>query len=189
MSNLAVPAAPRRRWLAFVPLAVFIALAALFLIGLQGDPQKLPSALIGKPVPDFSLSALEGIDRPGLATADLSGAVTVVNVFASWCIPCHEEHPQLVELARDSRIRMAGINQKDQPENARRFLERNGNPYQRIGVDPNGRAAIEWGVYGVPETFIVGRDGRILYKHVGPITPQILTARIKPQIEAALAAR
>ena len=189
MSNMAVPAAPRRRWLAFVPLAVFIGLATLFLIGLQGDPQKLPSALIGKPVPDFSLGALEGIDRPGLATADLSGAVTVVNVFASWCIPCHEEHPQLVELARDSRIRMAGINQKDQPENARRFLERNGNPYQRVGVDPNGRAAIEWGVYGVPETFIVGRDGRILYKHVGPITPQILTARIKPQIEAALAAR
>lgn len=190
MTEASVPAAPKRRsWLPLLPLAVFIGLAVLFLVGLQGDPQKLPSALIGKPAPTFALAALDGIGRPGFSNADLQGQVTVVNVFASWCIPCHEEHPVLVELAKDTRIRMAGINQKDQPDNARRFLARGGNPYQFVGVDPNGRAAIDWGVYGVPETFIVGRDGHILYKHVGPITPQTLVSRIRPQIEAALAAR
>jgi cytochrome c biogenesis protein CcmG, thiol:disulfide interchange protein DsbE len=112
--------------------------------------------------------------------------VTVVNVFASWCLPCHEEHPFLMELARDSRIRIAGINQKDQPDNARRFLGRNGNPYHLIGVDPAGRTVIDWGVYGVPETFIVERDGRIAFKHVGPITAEVLAGSIRPALEAAL---
>jgi cytochrome c biogenesis protein CcmG, thiol:disulfide interchange protein DsbE len=190
MSGVEAGPAPKRRlWLPLVPLAVFIGLAILFLIGLKGDPQKLPSALIGKPAPTFVLQPLEGIDRPGFSDADLKGQVTVVNVFASWCIPCHEEHPMLVELAKDGRIRMAGINEKDQPDNARRFLGRNGNPYHLVGVDPSGRTAIDWGVYGVPETFIVGRDGRIAYKHVGPITPQVLADRIRPEIEKALAAR
>jgi cytochrome c biogenesis protein CcmG/thiol:disulfide interchange protein DsbE len=179
---------PRTRsWLVFLPLAVFAGLVGIFVIGLSGDPQRLPSALIGRPAPQFALAPLDGIDRPGFATADLAGQVTVVNVFASWCIPCHEEHPLLMELARDGRIRIAGINQKDQPDNARRFLGRNGNPYRFVGVDPNGRAAIDWGVYGVPETFIVGRDGRIAFKHVGPITPAVLAAVIRPEIEKALA--
>ena len=187
MSEIVDNPAPRRRpWLALVPLAVFAGLVGLFLIGLKGDPQRLPSALIGREAPVFSLEPLSESGRPGFSTADLKGQVTVVNVFASWCVPCHEEHPMLVELARDSRIRMAGINQKDQPDNARRFLGRNGNPYQLIGVDPNGRASIDWGVYGVPETFIVGRDGRIAYKHVGPITPQSLAGVIRPEIEKAL---
>ncbi|QCK85112.1 DsbE family thiol:disulfide interchange protein [Phreatobacter aquaticus] len=183
------PAPRRRAWLALLPLVLFVGLVVLFVVGLRGDPQRLPSALIGRDAPVFSLAPLPESGRPGFSTADLKGQVTVVNVFASWCVPCHEEHPMLVELARDTRIRMAGINQKDQPDNARRFLGRNGNPYQLIGVDPNGRASIDWGVYGVPETFIVGRDGRIAYKHVGPITQQSLATVIRPEIEKALARR
>ncbi len=187
MSDTAAPAPKRRSWLAFLPLALFAALVAVFVVGLRGDPQRLPSALIGRPAPQFDLAPLEGIDRPGFRRADLAGHVTVVNVFASWCIPCHEEHPFLMELAKDARIRMAGINQKDQPDNARRFLGRNGNPYALVGVDPAGRAVIDWGVYGVPETFIVGRDGTILFKHVGPITAQVLAGVIRPEVEKALA--
>lgn len=187
MTEATAPAPRRRSWLALLPLAIFAGLVAIFVIGLQGDPQRLPSALIGRPAPAFALAPLEGIDRPGLATADLAGQVTLVNVFASWCIPCHEEHPFLMELSRDGRIVLAGINQKDQPDNARRFLGRNGNPYARIGVDPQGRASIDWGVYGVPETFVVGRDGRIAFKHVGPITRENLVSVIRPAIEAALA--
>ncbi len=181
-------AAPRRRsLLAFLPLVIFAGLVVVFLIGLRGDPQKLPSALIGKPAPQVALPPVEGVDRPGLTTAALQGQVTLVNVFASWCIPCHEEHPFLMELAKDSRFRLAGINQKDQPDNARRFLGRNGNPYALVGADTSGRASIEWGVYGVPETFVVGRDGVILFKHVGPITAESLRDRLRPEIEKALA--
>lgn len=176
-----------RSWLAFLPLIVFGGLVAVFVIGLRGDPQRLPSALVGRQAPQFSLAPLEGIGRPGFASADLRGQVTVVNVFASWCIPCHEEHPFLMELAKDNRIRIAGINQKDQPDNARRFLGRNGNPYHLVGIDPAGRTVIDWGVYGVPETFIVGRDGTILFKHVGPITEAILANVIRPAVEKALA--
>lgn len=187
MTDAAPPKPRSRSWLAFLPLIVFGGLVAIFVIGLQGDPQRLPSALVGRPAPQFALAPLEGIDRPGLATADLMGNVTVVNVFASWCIPCHEEHPFLMELAKDTRIRIAGINQKDQPDNARRFLGRSGNPYTRVGVDPTGRAAIDWGVYGVPETFIVGRDGTIRFKHVGPITQAVLDTLFRPEIEKALA--
>ena len=181
-------AAPRRRsFLAFLPLVIFAGLVVVFLIGLRGDPQKLPSALIGKPAPQVALPPVEGVDRPGLTTAALQGQVTLVNVFASWCIPCHEEHPFLMELAKDSRFRLAGINQKDQPDNARLFLGRNGNPYALVGADMSGRASIEWGVYGVPETFVVGRDGVILFKHVGPITAESLRDRLRPEIEKALA--
>jgi len=179
----------RRNILVFVPLVVFLGLAVLFFVGLSGNPQRIPSALIGKPAPTFALPALDGIDKPGLSTADFKGAVTVVNVFASWCIPCHEEHPVLMEMAKDTRFQLVGINNKDQPDNARRFLGRNGNPYGRVGVDSAGRASIDWGVYGVPETFIVGRDGTIAYKHIGPITPQNLVSRVMPEIEKALAAR
>jgi cytochrome c biogenesis protein CcmG/thiol:disulfide interchange protein DsbE len=187
VTDTAAPAPKRRSWFAYLPLALFAALVAVFIVGLRGDPQRLPSALIGRPAPQFDLAPLAGIDRPGFRTADLAGHVTVVNVFASWCIPCHEEHPFLMELARDGRFRIAGINQKDQPDNARRFLGRNGNPYALVGVDPAGRAVIDWGVYGVPETFIVGRDGTILFKHVGPITAQVLAGIIRPEVEKALA--
>jgi cytochrome c biogenesis protein CcmG/thiol:disulfide interchange protein DsbE len=186
--------APRRRmWLVLLPLAVFLALAALFFFRLgSGDPSRLPSALIGRSVPDINLPPIEGLTRdgkpvPGLVSADFRGAVTLVNVWASWCVPCHEEAPLLAKLAEDSRLKLVGINYKDRPDNARRFLGRYGNPFVATGADVNGRASIEWGVYGVPETFIVGRDGRIAYKLVGPITEANLERAVKPAIEKALA--
>lgn len=180
---------PRRPRLVFLlPLAVFVALAAIFLIRLEtgGDREAIPSALVGKPVPEFDLPPLPGVGQPGLKGSDLKGTVTVVNVFASWCGPCRIEHPQLIELARDERIRLVGINYKDVPANAVRFLDELGNPYAAIGVDQNGRAAIDWGVYGVPETFVVDADGIIRHKHIGPIDPGALEATVLPAIEAAL---
>jgi len=125
---------------------------------------------------------------PGLDPAVFKGKVSVVNVWASWCVPCHDEAPLLLQLAGDPRIRVVGINYKDQADNARRFLGRYGNPFTASGADANGRAAIEWGVYGVPETFIIGRDGHIAYKLVGPITPDNLDGVVKPEIEKALSA-
>ena len=182
---------PRRRLLVLVPLAVFLALAVLFFIRLGGDPSKLPSALIGQPAPATDLPPLAGLMRdgketPGVSAATFRNAVTIVNVWASWCVPCHDEAPLLLQLAQDKRIQLVGINYKDQADNARRFLGRYGNPFVATGVDGNGRAAIEWGVYGVPETFVVGRDGKIAYKLIGPITPQNLEAALKPAIEKAL---
>jgi cytochrome c biogenesis protein CcmG/thiol:disulfide interchange protein DsbE len=184
----------RRRMVVLVPLFAFLALAALFMFRLgSGDPSRIPSALIGHPAPQISLPPLPGLERdgkavPGLDSADFKGEVTLLNVWASWCVPCRDEAPLLVALAADQRVRIAGINYKDQADNARRFLGRYGNPFGMNGVDSNGRAAIEWGVYGVPETFVVGRDGRIAYKLIGPITPENLDKALKPAIEKALAA-
>jgi cytochrome c biogenesis protein CcmG, thiol:disulfide interchange protein DsbE len=174
--------ASRLRILYLVPLFVFVALAVLFLIRLYaGDPSRVPSALIGRPVPAFTLEPLPGLAQagqpvPGLSDADLKGRVTVVNVWASWCVPCRQEHPALVELAKNPAVRVVGINYKDNPENARRFLGTLGNPFAAIGIDPNGRAAIDWGVYGVPETFVVGPDGTIRHKHIGPLQPEQMPA-------------
>jgi cytochrome c biogenesis protein CcmG/thiol:disulfide interchange protein DsbE len=182
-----------RRVLVLVPLILFLGIAALFLLRLgAGDPSRLPSALIGRPAPQSELPPVPGLERdgkpvPGIVGADFTGAVTLLNVWASWCVPCHDEAPLLMELAEDRRIRVVGINYKDQPDNARRFLGRYGNPFAAAGADPNGRASIDWGVYGVPETFLVGRDGRIAFKLVGPITPQNYQAVLKPAIENALA--
>jgi cytochrome c biogenesis protein CcmG/thiol:disulfide interchange protein DsbE len=176
-------ARPRSRLIFLLPGLVFLVLAGLFLFQLKWgrNPAELPSVLINKPVPAFRLAPLEGLTAggspvPGLSNEDLKGRVTVVNVWASWCGPCRQEHPLLVELARDPSIRVVGINQKDNPDNARRFLGTLGNPYAAVGVDPNGRASIDWGVYGVPETFIVGPDGTIRHKHIGPLTPESLPA-------------
>jgi cytochrome c biogenesis protein CcmG/thiol:disulfide interchange protein DsbE len=186
--------ARRRRLIVLLPLAVFLALAALFLYRLgAGDPSNLPSVLIGRPVPDTPLPPVEGLVRdgtpvPGIAAADFKGAVSLVNVWASWCVPCHDEAPLLMKLADDKRIRILGINYKDRPDNARRFIGRYGNPFAAVGADVNGRAAIDWGVYGVPETFVVGRDGRIAYKLIGPITAENIQSTLKPQLEKALAA-
>jgi cytochrome c biogenesis protein CcmG/thiol:disulfide interchange protein DsbE len=185
---------PRRKLIVILPLAIFLGLAALFFIRLGGDPARIPSALIGRPAPATQLPPLaslmrDGKQMPGLSPATFKDAVTIVNVWASWCVPCHDEVPLLLQLAQDKRIQLVGINYKDQPDNARRFLGRYGNPFVATGVDPNGRAAIEWGVYGVPETFVVGRDGRIVFKLVGPITAQNLETGLKPEIEKALAAR
>lgn len=176
--------------LALLPLLLFLGFAgvALYMLLSGRDNSVVPSALIGQPAPETELAPLEGVDLPGLSSAGLAGHVTVVNVWASWCAPCRAEHPLLMQLARDERIRIAGLNYKDKPENARRFLGNLGNPYDAIGVDPNGRSAINWGVYGVPETFLVGADGKIHYKHVGPITPQSLQSALKVEVEKALAA-
>ena len=184
----------RRRWVVMLPLIGFLALAALFLLRLYGgDPSKIPSALIGRPAPQTSLPALDGLLRdgaavPGLDPTAFKGKVSVVNVWASWCVPCHDEAPLLTELGKDKRLQLVGINYKDAPDNARRFLGRYGNPFGIVGVDGNGRASIEWGVYGVPETFVVGREGTIVYKLVGPITPDNLRTVLLPQMEKALKA-
>ena len=185
---------PRRRhWLVALPLIGFLAVAALFLLRLYGgDPSKIPSALIGRPAPQTALPALEGLVRngaaiPGLDPAALRGKVSVVNVWASWCVPCHDEAPLFTELAKDARLQMVGINYKDGADNARRFLGRYGNPFGIVGVDSNGRGSIEWGVYGVPETFVVGREGTILYKMVRPVTPENIDSVLRVEIEKALA--
>jgi cytochrome c biogenesis protein CcmG/thiol:disulfide interchange protein DsbE len=184
----------RRRIIVLLPLAIFLALALLFLFRLYaGDPSVLPSALIGHPAPLTGLPPVAGLERdgqqvPGIDPASFKGAVTVLNVWASWCVPCHDEAPLLMQLSHDGRLRLVGINYKDQADNARRFLGRYGNPFAAAGADVNGRAAIEWGVYGVPETFVVGRDARIAYKLVGPITADNFDTVLKPQIDKALAA-
>jgi cytochrome c biogenesis protein CcmG/thiol:disulfide interchange protein DsbE len=184
----------RRSWLMALPLIVFMALAALFWLRLgDGDPSRIPSALIGHPAPQTTLPPLDGLvvngaQVTGLDPASFKGKVSIVNVWASWCVPCHDEAPLLSELGKDTRIQIIGLNYKDTPDNARRFLGRYGNPFTSVGVDGNGRAAIEWGVYGVPETFIVGRDGKIAYKLVGPITPENISGVLKTEIDKAVKA-
>jgi cytochrome c biogenesis protein CcmG, thiol:disulfide interchange protein DsbE len=179
---------PRRRWGVILPFALFIGLAGLFWYALEtGDPSKLPSALIGKPVPQFSLPPLEGLKSEGGAEIESFGASdlvqgdpTIVNVFASWCVPCLEEHPLLMALAAEPGIRIYAINYKDDPASARRFLGRYGNPFSRVGTDTTGRTAIDFGVYGVPETFVISGDGKIAYRHVGPLTEEAITTKILP---------
>ncbi|HEY8262592.1 MAG TPA: DsbE family thiol:disulfide interchange protein [Methylosinus sp.] len=187
------PAAPRRKLALFAPLVAFLLLAVLFFFRLfAGDASRLPSALIGKQAPVFALPALPGF--PGvraLASDDLrQGHVSLVNVFASWCAPCRDEHAQLIALAKDSRlaergVALSGLAYKDDPANARRFLEEVGNPYGAIGVDLAGQVAIDFGVYGVPETFVIRGDGTIAYKFIGPLTRQALEATLMPEIEKA----
>jgi cytochrome c biogenesis protein CcmG, thiol:disulfide interchange protein DsbE len=196
MSEQVTPETPptRRGFLMLLPLIVFAGLAALFWLRLgDGDPSKIPSALIGHAAPQTALPPLAGLtidgtQVPGLDPAIFKGKVSVVNVWASWCVPCHDEAPLFTELGKDKRLQLVGINYKDAPDNARRFLGRYGNPFAVVGVDGNGRAAIEWGVYGVPETFIVGREGTIVYKMVGPVTPDNFDSVLKAQIDKALKA-
>jgi cytochrome c biogenesis protein CcmG/thiol:disulfide interchange protein DsbE len=182
----------RRRLIVLLPLVLFLGLAGLFFFRLgAGDPSRIPSALIGHPAPQTNLPPLEDLTRdgapvPGLGNAAFAGKVTLVNVWASWCIPCHDEIPFLAALAKDKRIQLIGINYKDQAGNARRFLNRYGNPYAAVGVDANGRAAIDWGVYGVPETFLIGRDGKIAYKLVGPIGAENFRQALEPAIARAV---
>lgn len=180
-----------RRLLFLLPLLVFLALSAVFLMQLFSgrDTSLVPSALIGRDAPQTDLPPLEGMSLPGLSSNAFAGQITLVNVWGSWCLPCRQEHPLLMELAKDERFVIAGLNYKDKPENARRFLGDLGNPYDAIGVDQNGRAAIDWGVYGVPETFLVGPEGRIRYKHVGPFTPESVQNDLMPEIEKLLAER
>ncbi|MCG8271716.1 DsbE family thiol:disulfide interchange protein [Aquamicrobium sp. NLF2-7] len=185
------PRPTSRRLFVLLPLALFLALCGVFLAQLMSgrDISEIPSALIGEPAPHTGLPPLPGTDLPGLDSGTFAGKVTLVNVFASWCVPCRDEHPMVMELKRDGRFAVTGLNYKDKPANALKFLTELGNPYTAIGIDENGRAGIDWGVYGVPETFLVGKDGRIAYKHVGPITPASLAQRLMPEIEKALIAQ
>lgn len=175
-----------RMWVMLIPVMVFAALAALFWKGLSGEPSRIPSALINKPAPEFALAAVPGLDVPGFATADLKdGKVSVVNVWASWCAPCRIEHPLLVDLATRGDIALLGINYKDAPDNAARFLRTLGQPFAAVGMDSTGRAAVDWGVYGVPETFVVDGQGLIRYKHIGPLSPESITGTLAAEIEKA----
>jgi len=166
-----------------LPVAIFVAIAGALFVGLSPDrnPQVVPSALIDKPVPTFALPPLQGRTL-GLASDDLKGEVALVNVFASWCGPCRVEHPLLMDLAGKRVVKVHGINYKDKPEAAADWLARLGDPYTRTGADRDGRVSIDWGVYGVPETFVVDREGRIRYKHVGPLMPEDLEQKILPLI-------
>ncbi|PWE55159.1 DsbE family thiol:disulfide interchange protein [Metarhizobium album] len=194
-SDIEEKAPPPRRGLrillALLPLIVFTGLAAVFLmqLGSGKDISEIPSALIGTKAPVLNLAALEGANVPALTDAAVKGKLSLVNVFASWCVPCRQEHPILKELAKDSRITIVGINYKDRQENALRFLGELGNPYAAIGVDPNGKAAIDWGVYGIPESYLVAADGTILYKRVGPFDDKSVQEGLYPAIEKALAVK
>jgi cytochrome c biogenesis protein CcmG, thiol:disulfide interchange protein DsbE len=182
----------RKRWIALMPIALFGAMALMFFFALRsGDPSKLPSTLIGKQAPTLELAALEGLNDngvtvPGITANTLArGTPVIVNFWASWCAPCVGEHPLLIILKEKTGVPLIGVNYKDQAAGARRFLGRYGNPFNAVGVDPNGRAAIEWGVYGMPETFIIDAQGRIAHKHIGAITPEALENVLIPAIEKA----
>lgn len=175
-----IQAPERRRFAVALPLLVFVAIAVLLAIGLTLNPREVPSPLIGKQVPQFSLPPVLGRTL-GLSDKDLKGQVSVVNVFASWCIPCRQEHPLIQRIAKE--VPVHGLNYKDRPEDAARWLDELGDPYTRTGADLDGRVAIDWGVYGVPETFVIDRDGRIAYKQIGPIPPRILEEKILPMVK------
>ena len=161
----------RRRLLLLVPIVLFLCAAAAFAIALLGDrrPDSIPSVLLGKPAPKLTLPALEESGVPGLDETTLVGQVTLVNLWASWCLPCQAEHPLLMELAARDDLLVVGINWKDKPAAAAAFLAKLGNPFDAIGADENGRAGIEWGISGVPESFLVDRDGVVRFRWVGPL--------------------
>lgn len=171
-----------RRALFLLPGLAFAGVAVALAVGLGRDPRVIPSALIDKPVPRFSLPPVQG-RRRGLSSADLTGRASLVNVFASWCTACRYEHPVFMKLAREGTLPVHGLNYKDKPGDAAGWLDRLGDPYARTGADLDGRVAIEWGVYGVPETFLVDADGRIVFKHVGAVTEEVLVETIRPLAE------
>jgi cytochrome c biogenesis protein CcmG, thiol:disulfide interchange protein DsbE len=164
-----------------VPIVAFVALVITFGRALNRDPRTIPSALIGKPVPQFALPPVKGRTL-GLSSRDLQGEVSLVNVFASWCVACREEHPLFMQMKADGDVPVHGLNYKDSPDDAAGWLDRFGDPYTRTGADISGRVAIDWGVYGVPETFVITKDGRIAHKHIGAVTPQALEETILPLI-------
>jgi len=163
------------------PLVAFAGIAAILAVGLTLNPREIPSPLIGKPVPRFELPPVQGRTL-GLASAHLKGEVSIVNVFASWCVSCKEEHPVFMQMKREGLLPIHGLNYKDRPEDAEKWLGEMGDPYTRTGADLDGRVAIDWGVYGVPETFLIDREGRIAYKRIGPVTPKLLEETLRPMI-------
>ena len=176
----------RTRLMTLLPVLLFAGLALLFWKGLSGDPSTLPSTLINKPVPVFALPAVAELNVPGLRDTDLtSGKVTVVNIWASWCGPCRQEHPLLMQLSKRQDIVLVGINNKDDSANAARFLGALGQPFAAVGADTTGRVTIDWGGYGVPETFIVDGKGIIRHKHVGPLTEDVLATSLDAEIKKA----
>lgn len=181
-STVADRAERRFRAAYVIPVVLFLSLTVALGWGLTRDPREIPSALIGKPVPEFSLPPVQGRSL-GLSSADLKGEVSLVNVFASWCTACRYEHPVFMRLKELGVVPIHGINYKDRPEDAAKWLDDLGDPYTRTGADLDGRVAIEWGVYGVPETFVIDRDGRIVFKQVGPVTPEVYRDKIAPLIE------
>ncbi|MEI9901373.1 MAG: DsbE family thiol:disulfide interchange protein [Hyphomicrobium sp.] len=196
MTDAPVSPARKRRlgWVA-APLIIFAAIIAVFGFALQeGDPSRLPSALIGKPAPATQFPAVEGLLNaekpvPGFTSAELAtGKPIIVNFWASWCVPCAEEQPLLVDLQQRSGVALYGVNYKDDPVSARRFLGRYGNPFAAVGADAAGRGAIEWGVYGMPETFVLNGRGEIVFKHVGPISAASIETKLLPAIARAQAA-
>ena len=178
----------RRRLIVFIPLVVFLALAALFMYRLgAGDPSRIPSALIGRPAPSTNLPPIPGLERdgrpvPGLDGAAFNGEVTVLNVWASWCVACRDEHPVLTALARSGIAPVYGLNYKDKRDEAIEWLRRFGDPYQASLFDADGRVGIDYGVYGVPETYVIDKQGVIRYKRIGPVTPDIVKQKIAPLI-------
>lgn len=166
-----------------LPLLLLVALVAIFASSMDRDPSLVRSVLIDKPAPAFAMEAVPELGVPGFDTAALKGEVTVVNVFASWCLPCRAEHPLLEAVKDVAKVRMFGINQSDAPENARAFLAELGNPYDAVGADRDRRVSIDWGVYGVPETFLVDAQGVIVFKHVGPLTPRAIETELMPAIQ------
>ncbi len=179
----------KRGLLMSLPLLVIAAMVGLFASTINRDTTLLPSVMLNKPVPEFVLPAIasDQTNQPGFSSADLLGQVSIVNVFASWCIPCRDEHRFFVDLAQNSDVKIYGLNQKDAPENALQFLSELGNPYDAVGADTRGRVSIDWGVYGVPETFVVNAQGIITYKQIGPLNEDTYINGLLPAIEAAKA--
>lgn len=183
--------------LILLPLIIFGAMAVLFLLQMAKgtDPSKIPSVLINKPAPDFDLPPInaqygfvvEGSPMKGFGSADLKGKVSVVNIWASWCPTCRDEHPLLLEMNKDNRYQLLGLAYKDEEANAARFLKNHGNAFDRVGLDLSGRVGIDWGVYGAPETFIVDKTGTIRHKHIGALTPKSLMESFIPKLEEILA--
>ena len=183
---------PRRRWMFALPVLAFIGVTAFLLVGLFREPQKIPSPLIDKPAPAFDLPLLptpSATAEGRFASSQLAGKPYILNVWASWCAPCLQEHPLFVDLAKQKLIALIGIDYKDDPTHARNWLARHGNPYDVVAADRDGRVAIEWGVYGVPETFVVDAQGKIRYKHIGPLTPEVMAKQLLPLVRQLTAER
>lgn len=187
-AGASAPAWPRSRWTYLGPLVVFAIIAVFLGIGLTRNPREVPSPLLDKPVPQFRLAPVKGRSL-GLASADLEGEVSVVNVFASWCTACRDEHPLWMALARERALPIHGLNYKDKPDDAARWLDELGDPYTRTGADLDGRVGIDWGVYGVPETFVIDRQGRIRRKIIGAINRRIVDEELLPLVRQLRAER